>query len=148
MNKDNLIKFINAIEADPGHAAFLLGLRHNAALQYHAVNVRAIGSMSDDAYLTDVPKLYPREFAEVQRIADQCVALAEAMDKDPNTLQAVELFQSVANLAKIAQPQEQAEQVEEAAGMQVKCPKCGNEFAVKAPAPGKAEEKKPAEKAE
>jgi len=136
MENENLIKFINAVESDPGHAAYLLGLRHNAALQYHAVNVRAIGSMTDDAYLTDGPKLYPREFAEVQRIADQCVLLGEALDKDPNTLQAVDLFQSVAAMAKVAQsaPEPEAEPVAEAAGMMVKCPECGKEFAVKPPA--------------
>jgi hypothetical protein len=139
MEGERLIKFINAIEADPGHAAYLLGLRKNAALQYHAVNVRAIGSMTDDTFLIDGAKLYPHEFAEVQRIADQCVALAEAFGKDPDTLQAVDLFQSVAALARVAQPaleptpEPVVEPVAEA-GLMVKCPKCGEEFAVKQPA--------------
>lgn len=137
MEKEQLIKFINAIEADPGHAAFLLGLRRNAALQYHGVNVRMIGSMTDDTFITDAPKLFPREFAEVERVADQCVQLGEALGKDPNTLQAVELFQSVSVLAKATQ---EAGPVTEAAGMSVKCPKCGNEFAVKQPQAKESEE--------
>lgn len=142
MEKEKLIKFIEALEADPGHAAFLLGLRRNAALQYHATNVTLIGAMSNDAYLQDAPKLYPNEFAEVQRVANQCAVLAEALEKDPLTLQAVDLFQSVALMAKSAQSTPEPapaaapepEAVNEAA-MSVKCPKCGNEFAVKEPAP-------------
>ena len=139
MEGENLIKFINAVEADPGHAAYLLGLRKNAALQYHAINVRAIGSMTDDTFLTDGAKLYPHEFAEVQRVGDQCVALAEALGKDPNTLQAIDLFQSVAAMARVAQPAPEPEPViepVEEAGLMVKCPKCGEEFAVKAPSGG------------
>jgi hypothetical protein len=96
--------------------------------------------MTDETYLTDAPKLFPREFAEVERVAAQCEQLAEAMGKDANTLQAVDLFQSVAVLAKSAQPQEP---VTEAAGMSVKCPKCGNEFAVKQPAPQAKESEEP-----
>jgi hypothetical protein len=126
----DLTKFIQAVEADPGHAAYLLGLRHNAALQYHAVNVGIVGSMSEETFLTDGPKLYPNEFAEVQRVAVQCEKLAEALGRDPLTLQAVDLFQSVALMAKVAQPAPQPEPVEEA-GLMVKCPKCGEEFAVK-----------------
>jgi hypothetical protein len=134
MEQKQLAKFIEALESDPGHAGYLLGLRHNAALQYHAVNVSIVNSMTESDYFTDAPKLYPREFAELQRIADQCVALGEALDKDPITLQAVDLFQSVAAMARVAQstpePEPTAEPVAEA-GMMVKCPKCGEEFAAK-----------------
>jgi hypothetical protein len=86
-----------------------------------------------EIYDEDGAKLYPREFAEVKRIADQCVSLAEALDKDPNTLQAIDLFQSVAAMARLAQSTPEPEPVAEA-GLMVKCPKCGEEFAVKPPA--------------
>lgn len=148
MEKENLIKFIEAIEADRGHAAFLLGLRHNAALQYHATNVTLIGSMSNDVFMDSVRTLYPREFSEVERIADQCAQLSEVLEKDVNSLQAVDLFQSVALMAKGAQPEPVAEvekPIEEAASYMAKCPECGKEFSVKPPA---QESEKPEEKTE
>jgi len=137
MEKDKLIKFIRAVESDPGHAAFLLGLRRNAALQYHGVNVSIIGSMTDESFLTEAVKLYPKEFAEVKRVAEQCEQLAEVMGKDAITLQAIDLFRSVAVVAEVAQPAQGTETVAEA-GMMVKCPGCGKEFAVKQPAEGRA----------